>query len=114
MLKKRNKPDKFANLFSDVSAKALGNNAINKKSSDVVTWMSTPYNHPQQASSYLLVQQVPSMGSTAASKRDGLVAALCRNSRPDYIPVRLVGRQLDKGHPFYSSNKRHPPCTHLY
>ena len=39
ILKKRNKPVKFANLFSDVSAKALGNNAIKKKSSDVVTWM---------------------------------------------------------------------------
>ena len=37
ILKKRNKPVKFANLFSDVSAKALGSNAIKKKSSVVVT-----------------------------------------------------------------------------
>ena len=44
----------------------------------------------------------------SASKTDGLAVALCRNGRPDYIPVRLVGKQLAKRHPVCSSSKCHP------
>ena len=62
----------------------------------------------RQASSRLLAQQVPSMRSTTASKRDGLAVALCRNGRRYYILVRLVGRQLAKRHPVCSSSKCHP------
>ena len=110
-MKKRNKPDKFASLFSDVSAKALGNNTVKKNSGVVVTWMSTPYNHPQQPSSRLLVQQVPSMTSTTLSKRDGLAVAPCRNGRPDFIPVCLAYAPLSD--PTKFQHATHPHGTTL-